>query len=243
MKRLIVLFLFLFALFSVQAQDSMQQAVDAYEQGNYISAIGLYESALISGEENGAIYYNLGNAYYQYGNLGLAMLNYRRAARYLPRDAELATQMSRVRSERLDLIAEDSDWLNISANLSTDILTFYEMSLIIFVIWFIFFTLLTFSIKRNFWRIPTMLIGTILLMALLLLGSRFYVETQRPSAVILSIEAQVWSGSGEDYLPLFTIYEATEIRVIEKRGEWLKFVLPDGRQGWVLEEHLGYITI
>lgn len=243
MKRSIILSLFLFIFIGIQAQDSMQEAADAYESNDYVTAIGLYESALMNGEENGTIYYNLGNAYYQYGNLGLAMLNYRRAARYLPRDTELTSQMNRVQSERLDLTSEDSDWLNISANLSASILTLYEMSLIVFVIWVIFFLLLTFSIKRNFWRVPSMFIGTILLMVLLLLGSRLYVETQRPSAVILSVEAQVWSGAGEDYLPLFTIYEAAEIRVLEKRGNWLKFALPNGRQGWILEEHLGYITI
>jgi tetratricopeptide (TPR) repeat protein len=242
MKRLIIAFLFLLIFITVQAQDSLQQAADAYEQGDYVTAIALYESTLMNGEGSGALYYNLGNAYYQYGNLGLAILNYCRATQYLPREKDIVAQINQARSERVDLTSEDSDWLNISANLSANILTLYEMSLIVFMIWLTFFILLTVSIKRNFWRIPAMAIGTILLMALLLLGSRFYVETQRPSAVVLSLEAQVWSGAGEDYLPLFTIYEAAEIRVLEKRGDWIKFALPDGRQGWMLEEHLGYIT-
>lgn len=227
----------------IQAQDLLQQAADAYELGDYVTAIGHYESAILNGEENGTIYYNLGNAYYQSGFLGHAMLNYRRAATYLPRDAELAAQIHRVQSERIDAASEDSGWLNISANLSAEFLTFYEMSIIVFILWLIFFTMLGFSIKNEFWEIPSRVIGTILLMVLLLLGSRFYVETQHPAAVVLSPETQVYSGPGEDYLSLFKIYEAAEIRVLGNRGDWLKFSLPDGQQGWILNEHVGYITI
>jgi tetratricopeptide (TPR) repeat protein len=240
MKRLSILVFFSLLAVTIHAQDSFQQAADAYQSGDYITAIDIYEAALLKGEGNEAIYYNLGNAYYQYGNLGLAMLNYQRAVQYSPRDSKLTAQIRRVQSERVNTGTEDRDWLNISATLSANILTIYEMSSIVFVLWLIFFVLLGLPIKSVFWRIPTLAVGTVLLMAVLLLGSRLYVETHRPSAVILSVEAQAWSGPGEDYLALFIVYEAAEIRVLEKHGDWLKFALPNGQQGWILKENVGY---
>lgn len=243
MKRvLLIAFLLVLLLVHVSAQDSLSQADDAYRRGDFITAIALYETALLNGEQSGALYFNLGNAYYQAGNQGHALLNYRRAALYLPRDPDIALQINRIRAERQDPYVEDSDWLILTASISTSMLTNYEMSILLFASWILFFILLAFSIKRRFWRAPMIVTGIILLMGLLLFAARIYVETQRPPAVILNSLAQVWSGPGEDYLPLFTIYEAAEIRVLEEQDNWIRFALPNGQQGWILKESVGYIT-
>ncbi|MBC7812077.1 MAG: hypothetical protein H7175_13065, partial [Burkholderiales bacterium] len=57
----------------------MVQANAAYEEGDYAGAIGLYESLIVSEVVDGALYINLGNAYYQTGGLGPALINFRRA--------------------------------------------------------------------------------------------------------------------------------------------------------------------
>ena len=72
-----------------------------------------------------------------------------------------------------------------------------------------------------------------MLLAVGLLSARVYVETQQPVAVVLSETVEVMSGPGDNYLPLFSLYEAMEIRVLEERDGWLRFALADGRQGWI----------
>ena len=78
----------------------------------------------------------------------------------------------------------------------------------------------------------------IVLISLMLLGSRIFVEQQRPVAVIVSPSAQVMSGPGQDYLPLFSLMTAAEVRLLEARAGWVRVVLPDGLQGWLPVEAL-----
>jgi SH3-like domain-containing protein len=49
------------------------------------------------------------------------------------------------------------------------------------------------------------------------------------------------SGPGEDYLELYRLYAAAELRVLETHDDWARFVLPDGRQGWVERDNIELI--
>lgn len=51
------------------------------------------ESILSDGFRSGAVYYNLGNAYYRAGEFGRAISNYRKALPYRPRDAYLRANL------------------------------------------------------------------------------------------------------------------------------------------------------
>ena len=55
---------------------------------------------------NGKLFYNLGNVYFLKDDLGRAILNYRRAERYLPFDKKLQDNMAFARSRRVDVIEE-----------------------------------------------------------------------------------------------------------------------------------------
>jgi uncharacterized protein YgiM (DUF1202 family) len=44
---------------------------------------------------------------------------------------------------------------------------------------------------------------------------------------------QVMSGPGEKYLELFELHTAAEVTIVDTRGEWTRFHLPDGREGWI----------
>ena len=60
-----------------------------YNEGRYQKAIEGYLRLFDSGYVNGHLYYNLGNAYFRSGQLGRAILNYKRAELLIPRDADL----------------------------------------------------------------------------------------------------------------------------------------------------------
>ncbi|MCY2984505.1 MAG: tetratricopeptide repeat protein [Planctomycetota bacterium] len=51
------------------------------------------ETLLVDGYCNGAVYYNLGNAYFRAGDFGRAILNYRKAAPYRPSDSLLEANL------------------------------------------------------------------------------------------------------------------------------------------------------
>lgn len=222
----------LFWNLSVEAQD-LASANIAYDNGNYETAIILYESALAVGEISGEIYYNLGNAYYLNGEIGKAMQNYLQAESYLPRNGAIASQLAVVRAERVDGNLIEVDPIIIANNITADYLTFSETAILTFVIWIIFFLILAIGMKRKGWAIVIAIFGITMFLAIGLLGIRVYVDTQQPVAVVLSDTVEAMSGPGESYLPLFSLYEGIELRVLEERDGWLRFALADGRQGWM----------
>jgi tetratricopeptide (TPR) repeat protein len=69
------------------------QAAADYDQGRIADAIHAYEDLVADGYVAGALFYNLGNAYFKNGQPGPAILNYRRAQRLAPRNADLAANL------------------------------------------------------------------------------------------------------------------------------------------------------
>jgi tetratricopeptide (TPR) repeat protein len=237
MKRTI--FVLLFVAFFIGMLVSAQE--DAYQSGDYQGAILAYEQRLANGEASGEIYYNLGLSYYETGQLGLALLNYRKAEIYLPRDEAVALQIARIRGQREDFIGSETDWLAITANMTGDVLTLYELSIVVFALWALYFLLLALSRASLRWLLWLTAAG--MLIGVFFLGVRLYVETQQAEAVILVDAAQVMSGPAGDYLPLYVLYEAAELRIVEERDGWLRFMLADGRSGWIAVEDVGTVNV
>ncbi|MEL6309176.1 MAG: SH3 domain-containing protein [Chloroflexota bacterium] len=217
----------------VVGAQSEEQAQTAYETGNYSAAIGLYEAILAENDTDARLLYNLGNAYYANQQYGYALLNYLRAERLAPRDSALASQISRVQAERVDGMLVERDWGVITARLSSEYLTLTETSLIVLAVWVVFCVMLGLRVRRDGWGISLIVGGIVLLIGIGILATRVYVENQRPQAVVINDEARAMSGPGFRYLPLFTVYDGLDVRVVEQRGNWVRVRLADGRQGWI----------
>jgi tetratricopeptide (TPR) repeat protein len=73
------------------------QAIELFDAAKtpeqYRESAWVLESILADGFQNGAVYYNLGNAYYRAGDYGRAILNYRKAKPYRPRDPYLKANL------------------------------------------------------------------------------------------------------------------------------------------------------
>ncbi|MDR9501215.1 MAG: hypothetical protein RI601_05415, partial [Desulfurivibrionaceae bacterium] len=88
-----------------QAHALFQQASDEKEQA---AAQELYQQALLRyeqlyrSEENGRLAYNIGNTYYRLGDLGRAVVNYRRAEQELTGDANLQNNLALARAQQQD---------------------------------------------------------------------------------------------------------------------------------------------
>jgi len=210
----------------------MRQANAAYMAGDYDSAIGLYETLLADGFRDAAVFFNLGNAYYETGQLGLALLNYRRAQQIAPRDAILGKNIALARSERVDFQQGEARWIDRLAVSTQSFLTLPELGWPILVTWVLWWAGAGIWALRADWRSalrwPMALVGAGLLVGSVFFGSRYYVQDARPAAVVI-----VMSGPDNEYMFLFQLFAAAEMRILEVRGEWVRVILPDGRQGWV----------
>ena len=121
MKRLFPLVLILFIAGPVSGMDrgererafvrSLELFDSAKSKPDYEACARELESILADGFRNGAVYYNLGNAYYRAGEFGRAILNYRKALPYRPRDAYLRANLDQaIAAAPGRLVANSRNW-------------------------------------------------------------------------------------------------------------------------------------
>lgn len=217
--------------------DMAQRANTLYEQGDYPAAQGLYETIVAGGVHDKVVYYNLGQIYFAQQKAGYALLQYRRAQQLAPRDPELNIAMALVRAGREDIQGDDTALVDSLAALTIPILTFDELNWLSLALWTGCFVLAGVYVTRPGWRnssrIALFVLGIGLLLALVLWSSRVYATIFRPPAVVIAATAPVMSGPGEDYLQIYELHAAAEMRILEEREGWSHFVLPDGREGWI----------
>ena len=231
-----------FVLFqpAIPLSDIAQQAAVEYEAGNYEAARTHYTSLIESGVQDGVVFTNLGHTYYQLQDLGAALVNYRRAQIVQPRDAQINSGLARIRSLRTDIQGDETALIDNIAAMTVPIATSLELTWAMSALWCLYFGFVIVMIirkqSRDSWRGTFVLLSTILLFGLLLWGSRVYVDRFRPAAIIIEPTVQVMSGPGADYLPIYNLHAAAELRILEQRDAWVRFILPDQRQGWIQEE-------
>ncbi len=218
-------------------------AVDAanqlYATNHYAEAAQIYEQQLERGVEDSMLYFNLGNAYFQQGDLGRAVLNYQRAAHLDPRDADIQANLELARAQTTELFAaEPSGPMAVLADL-TGWLTLNETAVIVLGFWF----LLSFIIlarrqsqtdKSNKWLgYVVVIVVALLLISGLSLGSRAILEQTQPEGVVIAPTVAVSSGPGLDLATGMNLLSGTEINVVETQGEWVRVKSPGSTQNWL----------
>ena len=98
--------------------DLYSQAKEMFREANTLAAKdpagarALYQKSLMRYERivkegkigNGKLFFNFGNIYFRIKDIGRAILNYRRAQRYIPNDPNLKQNLDYARSIRMDRI-------------------------------------------------------------------------------------------------------------------------------------------
>lgn len=230
----------------VDARDVVQLAQQAYERGDYDEAIALYETLVDAGVVDIAVYFNLANAYYESDQLGWAMVYYLKAHHLAPRNDGINRQIARIRSERVDFFGEETDLLTLIGTATNGMMTQGELETIALLTWITWFVGACVWLLRPIWRKylrgGLILLGGALILLVGLFISRDYISARHPLAVIVPSSVEVMSGAGDEYLNLYRLFSATEIRVIDDSDGWVRFRLPNGRQGWLPRESIVMIN-
>jgi tetratricopeptide (TPR) repeat protein len=225
------------------ASGLFQQANQAYQDGKYGEAITLYRQILESGVTNGAIYYNLGNAYFKDNQLGQAILSYERARRILPRDRDVVANLALANELTVDkLVAGDKVFITRLLTWPARTLSIAELTWITFILYLLTSALVMITIwSRTVGVRKKVLVITLILAILMLLSGtsligNIYQQRRVSHAIILSPSTDARSGPGLEYTKIFSVHQGTKIRIRQARQDWYLISLPNGLAGWVPEE-------
>jgi len=224
---------------SVDIETRMAEGSSRYEAGDFVGATGAWESLAREGLEDSRLWYNLGNAYFQRGRIGEAILGYRRALRLAPRDRELRDNLSLARARRPDGSAGDAGggftqrgWRWVRRSLSPG-----ELAVLGLILLWTGTALLLLGILRAVsWkrlRWPLVAVGLLLPLISAAAWTAEWQDWSGNEAVLLAPVVAVNSGPGEDFITLFEIHEGAELRVREERGNWVRVSLGEDLEGWI----------
>lgn len=197
-----------------------------------------FQLLIDSGIINGDLYYDLGNAYLQSGDLGRAVANYLRADAINPDDPRIEANLTHARSlVRPQVAREGSDAL-------LHRLTFWHHGWPIkwrVILFASFWSILWASILMRFWRsYPGFLwLSSVAAALAIAFGASSLLSLSEfaswQQGVLIRDDVVVRKGNAESFSPQFEqpVNQGLEFRVLEQRSDWLHIELNNGDTGWI----------
>lgn len=249
MNRVIaIIILIQSSLLAITASNSAEQAMQAYNNEDYTSAIEIYENIAQTEGVSSQLYYNLGNSYYKDYNIPRAILNYERAKLLAPNDKDITANLELANSRIVDKIDSEltsllSKWVSQFRDINSANQWAY-IAIIAFIIAIIGIALYIFSKSMAIKKIG--FFSAIVLIIVCFVSNIFAYQQsikieERTTAIITTPSVVVRSSPAESGTELFLIHEGTKVSISDKVGNWDKIELSDGKVGWMESSKLEII--
>ncbi|QXD14535.1 BatD family protein [Rhodocaloribacter litoris] len=217
-----------------------------YAEGDYRGALEAYERALATGFASGALYLNLGNAYYRLDELGQAIRYYEKARRLLPESREVSHNLRITRSRAVDQFSQvpvpfwRGWWQKAVAALGAR--GFFLVGLSGYLTALGLAGLRIWRARPHAWhrRMLTLaaLVGGVGLVAAF--GASVAEEGGRRAVVVVE-QVELRTRPGETGEAALTVHEGLVVDVTGEDGGWIAVRLPNGVTGWLRAGTLGEI--
>jgi len=215
---------------TAKLQQRFMEAGKAYDEGNMEKAISLYENLIRDGYPSKELFYNLGNAYFKSGHIGSAVLSYRRAWYYAPRDPDIQANLRFALQSAGTAMPVYSRFILPFLKLSRNewmvfAVLFYWCSALIGAA-------LMLARRQRYWLIRGLATcGILLLLSLAGIGI-WNNLCHEPECVIVQGKQKALFAPLEGSTAHFELPEGSIVREHEKQGEWIK-VASANQEGWI----------
>jgi hypothetical protein len=218
--------------------DIWAEANAAYDQGDFNSAIEGYRKLLERGHRHPVVYYNLGNAYFKKGKIGLAIAAYGHSLKIDPSFKSARENLEYVRKFTVDKVEEKAKGflLNIWYGL-VGLLTAEEYFVMTAIVYWILCAIITFLMidvgRREFLTYLLILFSTIFILGIA--TTRFVVKQTHSTrwGVVVVPSVELREGPGEEFEKIFTGHEGLEFKILSQRQDYYLIELGSGLKGWI----------
>ncbi|MEA2102677.1 MAG: hypothetical protein U9P80_08930 [Thermodesulfobacteriota bacterium] len=215
-------------------QDRFFRANLAFDQGCFADASEIYQWLIKDGQADGNIYYNLGNAFFRMDQMGMAILNYERALRLMPRDPDLEFNLQYARDKSVDEVKVSSGFIG-SAFFWIRAFSLAEIFWVFVLLNAVFFFVLLLRVffKRE-WTWYLLLISLCLWsVSGVSFGAKWYDTVFDDRAVVVDKEADVLAGPAKGDTLLFRLHAGTIVHEERQEHGWWLIHLSDDKRGWI----------
>ena len=203
-----------------------------YEQGKYTEAASRYESLIATGRNSPGVFFNLGNTYFKQGELGRALLNYRRAEALAPRDPDIQANLRFTRDRVSGSLSVKPGPLQRALNYFTlnELASFLGP---LFWVWAALFCISRFRPRlKSTLRTAQLLTGAALALSICFLSAAILAKKER-TVIVTTRQATVHLGPLPESQSAFVATDGSELRLLETRSDWLQVTDRSGRTGWL----------
>lgn len=224
-----------------QTVVSAAYADSLYIQGDYLTAINMYEEIISNVGVSASIYMNLGNAYYKLDEIAKAILCYERAYLLDPSDDDIRFNLELARSKTVDKVSvRNRMFLGVFFDRMANMLNISQWSVIVivmFVLTMILGALFVISRKVAVKKVSFYL-GLVTLVLSVLSYSFASIQKgkleNRNTAIIMEPSVTVKSTPSKSGTDLFIIHEGHKVDILDSSmKEWVQISLEDGNSGWI----------
>jgi tetratricopeptide (TPR) repeat protein len=222
------------------------QAGQAYKDGAFDRAAALYEKLLAQGMVNGSMFYNLGNAYLKAGKIGKALVNYRRAEMFMPRNEDLQANIQYT----LQLTTDKIEGRDPYAYIKNFCFWYSKLNIRELAVLFLIFNGLLWCLAtaRLFYRWEYLWLALYASIACAVLlgissGIKLYSFYYSPAGVVTAKEITVRSGGSVNATALFRLHDGAEFDWLDESSGCVKISLSDGKKGWVQKDTVEKVAV
>jgi len=224
---------------SLFAASDVSGAFDAanklYEEGKYADAAGTYQMLVKSGSVSPALYFNLGNALFKSSQIGRAIAAYRQAAQLTPRDPDVRANLQFARNQVQGPTLRASRWERWLGTLSLNEWVWLAAG----AIWLTFLLLAAMQLRSGSKRVLrnyAIAAGCIAVVLCACLAWAWSNHATANTAIVIVREATVRAGPLEESQSAFTANDGAELRVLDRKDDWLQVTDGTSRIGWLRRE-------
>ena len=217
--------------------ELFQAANKLYYENKFAEAASTYEKIIHSGNAGPSLYFNLGNAWFKSGQLGRAITAYRQAERLNPRDPDVRANLQFARNQTQGPSLAPDRWQRLLGKLTLDEWTLLASG----SVWLWFLLLAGLQYEPAWKRSLRGLLNGLAVASIALCGclaAALYENRAVETAVVIAPEAVVRRGPLEESQNAFAVHDGAELRVLDRKDDWLLVTTDPRRTGWLRRDQV-----
>jgi tetratricopeptide (TPR) repeat protein len=249
-----ILFLLSIAVAGALASEApvcagMEAGTKAYQESDFERAIDEWRSCADNGITDADLFYNLGNAYFRNGNLGLSIFYYKKALRLRANDSDIQHNLKFAQAMTRDKVDEDEEE---NPLLSTLFKAHHAIALKnqLWILLALFWIIAAVGIAQKVSlseKVKNICIGTIFALAAIfcVIGAsaayKIFVLQTDITGVVTAKDADVTSAPSDKSQTLNTLSEGTSFQVLSVQGNFAEIQLGEKIKGFVKLSDVGIV--
>lgn len=223
--------------------QALEQFDGAKTRDDYLESAKTLESILTDGFQSGAVFYNLGNAYFRAGEYGRAILNYRKAQPYRPRDPYLIANLEQARASAAGRLPQPAPHWWTHVLFWTEWFSYPTKVRMLFMVSSLGAVVMLLSVVLRRRRL------SLLALAFLMMAAAIGVDAilSNPgvagsSLAVITGETVARKGMGNSYEPAFDqpLRDGAEFRILNRTSDWTFGHFEGIGDGWVRNEFVAH---